>query len=152
MPPTFGQVGERIVREEENRHRSRAVSQSSENDDKRDVHVSDSGPAAGDTLSKQSSAPELLQTNHDSGYAEETNERGVTEKEVQKRIQREREERVQEICSRPVMKRRVRLNISKSHNKVYEWILLEYDAEFFVYRPFEIEFQWKSVSGHASHN
>lgn len=82
--------------------------------------------------------------------AEVLETRDQTEREMKQRHRHDREAREREIRAKAVAKRRVRLNISKSHNKVYEWILLEYDAEFYVCRPFEIEFQWKSVSGYAA--
>src|SRR4051812_32201489 len=47
-----------------------------------------------------------------------------------------------------VQKRNLRLNISKQHVDLYEWIIVQYDAIYNSHYPFEFEVQWKSVSGY----
>lgn len=37
--------------------------------------------------------------------------------------------------------------VSRPGAAIYEWIIMEYDALYSVQHPFELEFQWKSVSG-----
>jgi len=44
-------------------------------------------------------------------------------------------------------KRELRVNLSKPHLNLYEWITVQYDSVYNSHYPFEIEVQWKSVSG-----